>query len=261
MAAFAFQNAVPVNYYIRLDSRIAETETDHSLLLDAVRVETNAQSAVLYGFQAETFEVSAITARTSSEARVRDVGVTLSPATSRWLESIAGPEQGRPAADLNFEKFPEVLQFKVSRLVVVPLRTENRLFGLLALGRSADAIFDSKAIEVSQRAARLLTAVLERDSLQQKLVERKLVERARGILQQRRRLSEEHAYLLLRSNSRRRRMPMVELAREIIEAAFQTEQTHRWQPVNQKKTRRESTRLIPASIIWYISMGLIYCED
>jgi AmiR/NasT family two-component response regulator len=95
------------------------------------------------------------------------------------------------------------------------------LLGLLTLGRPDSTGFDSAAIEVAQRAGRLLLAVLERDSLQQKLLERKLVERAKGILQQRRRLSEEQAYLLLRNNSRRRRMPMVTLAREIIDVSVQ----------------------------------------
>jgi AmiR/NasT family two-component response regulator len=46
------------------------------------------------------------------------------------------------------------------------------------------------------------------------------MERAKGILQARRRLSENQAYLLLRSESRRRRVSMVDLAREIIETQF-----------------------------------------
>src|ERR1019366_3922582 len=94
-----------------------------------------------------------------------------------------------------------------------------QLFGFLTLGRVSETSFDQAALEVAQRAGRLLTAVLERDTLQQKLVERKLVERAKGILQQRRRLSEEQAYLLLRNNSRRRRIPMANLAKEIIQVS------------------------------------------
>jgi hypothetical protein len=229
MAALAFQNTAQGNYYIRLDARLTEIETDHSLLLDAVRLQTNSQTAVLYEFQPETLELNAITARSSTAASVKEVGITLSLGTSRWLESITAPVQGSPAADPNFEKFPEVFQFKLSRLIIVALRTESELLGFMALGRSADVDFDIRAIEVSQRAGRLLTAVLERDSLQQKLLERKLVERAKGILQQRRRLSEEQAYLLLRGNSRRRRIPMVNLAREIIDAAFHTDQAQPWQ--------------------------------
>ena len=225
MAAFALQNFIQTRYYVRLDSSVAERETDHSLLLDAMRSQTNSQTAVIYAFQPDTFEVNAVSARSSVAARLKDVGVTLSGPTSQWLESLAEAVQGSPAAEANFEKFPEALQYQVKRLVVVPLRVENQLFGFLTLGRVSETSFDQAALEVAQRAGRLLTAVLERDTLQQKLVERKLVERAKGILQQRRRLSEEQAYLLLRNNSRRRRIPMANLAKEIIEVSAQA----RWQ--------------------------------
>jgi GAF domain-containing protein len=231
MAAFALQNVSQTRYYIRSDSGAAETETDYALLLDAVRLQTGSETAALYEFQPETSEFNAITSRSSIGARMKDVGVTLSSTTSQWIGSLAGPTQGRPAAEPNFEKFPEVLQYQLKRLAIIPLRTENDLLGLLTLGRLIETTFEPADIEVAERAGRLLTAVLERNSLEQKLLERKLVERAKGILQQRRNLSEERAYLLLRDNSRRRRMPMVNLAKEIIESYVQQDVPRRWQAV------------------------------
>jgi AmiR/NasT family two-component response regulator len=65
---------------------------------------------------------------------------------------------------------------------------------------------------------RIVGALLERDALQSALKERKLVERAKGILQKKERISEENAYLLLRKVSRYRRLPMAEVAREIIQS-------------------------------------------
>lgn len=61
--------------------------------------------------------------------------------------------------------------------------------------------------------ARLLE---ETQEMRRKLEERKLVERAKGLLQQRFSLSEEEAYLRLRNESRRLRRPMRELAEAII---------------------------------------------
>jgi uroporphyrinogen-III synthase len=52
--------------------------------------------------------------------------------------------------------------------------------------------------------------------MQRELESRKLVERAKGILQHRHRLTEEAAYLRLRDQSRRLRRPMKELAEAII---------------------------------------------
>jgi GAF domain-containing protein len=229
MAAFASQQITQTRYYIRLDSSVAGTDTDQTLLLDAARLHTDSQAAVIYGFQPDASELNAVAVRSASAASIKEVGVTLSGATSQWVKSLAGPVQGSPSAEPNFEKFPEVLQYQLKRLIVVPLRTENNLFGLLTLGRLADADFDQRAVEVVQRAGRLLTAVQERDSLQQELLERKLIERAKGILQKRRKLSEEQAYILLHNDSRRRRMPMVNLATEIIETYVQAAGTRRWQ--------------------------------
>ncbi len=47
------------------------------------------------------------------------------------------------------------------------------------------------------------------------------MDRAKGILQQRRRLSEEQAYQLLRDDSRRRGIPMIDVAKEIIDTYVQ----------------------------------------
>jgi GAF domain-containing protein len=114
-----------------------------------------------------------------------------------------------------------VIQHGLGCVLVSPLAGVEGLLGILVLGRrSGDCEFDADAVGVARRSASLLAAALERDSLQQKLQERKLMERAKGILQSRRRLSEHQAYLFLRSESRRRRLPMVDLAREIIEAQF-----------------------------------------
>ncbi len=59
----------------------------------------------------------------------------------------------------------------------------------------------------------------ERDSLQQKLEERKLVERAKGLLMENRGFSENEAYRFLQKSSQERNTPMVDLARKIVLAA------------------------------------------
>ena len=57
----------------------------------------------------------------------------------------------------------------------------------------------------------------EIDNLNRQLADRKLLERAKGLIQTRFQWSEEQAYLHLRNLSRRRRTPMREIALEVIE--------------------------------------------
>ncbi len=70
----------------------------------------------------------------------------------------------------------------------------------------------SKSV-LSEANARLLE---ETQEMKRQLETRKLVERAKGILQSKYKLSEEEAYLRLRNESRRLRRPMKDLAEAII---------------------------------------------
>lgn len=220
MAALAFRNIIQTIDYIRLDASTAETDPDHAFLLDATRSQTGSQTAVVYAYQAEDFGLNAIAARSSIASRAKNSAVTIGVELSERIESLAAPVQGSAGDGRLFDKFPEIFQYRLKRLAVAPLRA-GKLLGLLTLGRAEETSFNPFELETVQRAARLLAAVRERESLQEDLLDRKLVERAKGILQRRRRLSEEQAYRLMRNHSRRRRVPIANLAKEIIEASLQ----------------------------------------
>lgn len=64
-----------------------------------------------------------------------------------------------------------------------------------------------------------LDARRQRDQLEVKLEERKLIERAKGLLMDTRNLSEREAYRFLQKTSQDKNTPMVELARKILLAA------------------------------------------
>ena len=70
----------------------------------------------------------------------------------------------------------------------------------------------SKSV-LAEENARLLE---ETNEMKRQLETRKLVERAKGILQSKYKLTEEEAYLRLRNESRRLRRPMKDLAEAII---------------------------------------------
>jgi response regulator NasT len=59
----------------------------------------------------------------------------------------------------------------------------------------------------------------ERDVLETKLEERKVLERAKGLLMETRKMTEQEAYRFLQKTSQDRNTPMIELARKILLAA------------------------------------------
>jgi len=132
--------------------------------------------------------------------------------------------------DSRFKFFQGLVEDTYEALLSVPLVSGGDLVGVInvhhreAHEHSKDEIgmlvFIGEQLGVAiaksflqQENARLLEATLE---MRRELETRKLVERAKGILQQKHQLSEEEAYLRLRDQSRRLRRPMKELAEAII---------------------------------------------
>ena len=62
-------------------------------------------------------------------------------------------------------------------------------------------------------------AIREKDVLETKLEDRKILDRAKGILMETRNLSEREAYRFLQKSSQDRNTPMIDLARKILLAA------------------------------------------
>jgi signal transduction protein with GAF and PtsI domain len=128
-------------------------------------------------------------------------------------------------------KYPELARRNgLSSLLSVPLLAGRRVIGTLNIYTTeprsfapdeigfANAVAGQAAMAIEN--ARLISETLE---MKRSLEARKVIERAKGILQHRRGVTEEQAYLDLRSESRRLRRPMRDLAEAIVLA----EELHR----------------------------------
>jgi len=128
-------------------------------------------------------------------------------------------------------RYPELARKAgLASLLSVPLLTSHGVIGTLNIYLRDRRTFTKEETLFAQALAGQAAMALENarlisESLEMKrtLEVRKIVERAKGILQQRDGLTEEEAYLHLRSESRRMRRPMRNLAEAIILA----EELHR----------------------------------
>jgi GAF domain-containing protein len=127
------------------------------------------------------------------------------------------------AAEKSYQ-YPELARSTgLTSLLSVPLIIGPRIIGTLNIYSRERRIFTedeigfAKAVAgqaaVAFENARLMSETLE---MKRALEVRKIVERAKGILQYKDGLTEEEAYLRLRNESRRLRRPMQELAEAII---------------------------------------------
>lgn len=132
--------------------------------------------------------------------------------------------------DHRFKRFPALVEDTYEAFLSVPLVNKGDIIGVINVhhrqehehtpdeialltfvGEQMGTAISRSGLE--EENARLLEAAEE---AKRQLEIRKLVERAKGILQFRQNLTEEEAYLRLRNESRRLRRPMRELAEAII---------------------------------------------
>ena len=121
-------------------------------------------------------------------------------------------------------RYPELARKTgLASLLSVPLLTREKVIGTMNIyTREVRTFTDDELgfvnVVAGQAAIAIENARLMSETLEMKrtLEARKLIERAKGILQQKHGLTEEEAYLRLRNESRRLRRPMRDLAEAVI---------------------------------------------
>lgn len=133
-------------------------------------------------------------------------------------------------ADHRFKRFPALIEDTYEAFLSVPLVNKGDIIGVINVHHrkqhehTPDEIAlltfvgEQMGTAISHYGLQEENARLQEEAQEAKrqLEIRKLVERAKGILQSRHNLTEEEAYLRLRNESRRLRRPMRELAEAII---------------------------------------------
>ena len=193
---------------------------------------TECDACLVYLLERDTNE---IVLRASQVPHAQDLGnlrMKMGEGVTGWVAEhksvVALPSNA--AADARFKRFQGLIEDTYEAFLSVPLVSGGDVIGVINVhhrdryNHSADEIAlltfvgeqmggaISKSV-LAEANARLLE---ETQEMKRQLETRKLVERAKGLLQHRHNLTEEEAYLRLRNESRRLRRPMKDLAEAII---------------------------------------------
>jgi uroporphyrinogen-III synthase len=127
------------------------------------------------------------------------------------------------ATDPRFKLFVELPEDRFNAFLSVPLVSQGRLVGVINLQSREACAYSDREIGLISTLGFLVGAEISRARLESEntqlnaqLEVRKVVERAKGILQQDLRLTEEAAYQMLRRESQQRRKSMKDVAEAII---------------------------------------------
>jgi signal transduction protein with GAF and PtsI domain len=193
---------------------------------------TACDACLVYLIEHESNEMVLRASQMPHQADLGNIRIKVGEGVTGWVAEhrsvVALPQNA--AADARFKHFQALVEDTYQALLSVPLVTSGEVIGVINVhhrephqhtpdeialltfvGEQMGGAISKSVLE--EENARLLE---ETQEMKRQLETRKLVERAKGILQYRQNLTEEEAYLRLRNESRRLRRPMRELAEAII---------------------------------------------
>jgi uroporphyrinogen-III synthase len=202
---------------------------------------TACDACLVYLIEHENNEMVLRASQMPHQADLGNIRLKMGEGVTGWVAEhrsvVALP--GNAAADARFKPFQALVEDTYEALLSVPLVSSGDVIGVINVHHRAPHEHTADEIALltfvgeqmggaisksllAEENARLLE---ETQEMKRQLETRKLVERAKGILQYRQGLTEEEAYLRLRNESRRLRRPMRELAEAIILAEDLTRKT------------------------------------
>jgi signal transduction protein with GAF and PtsI domain len=149
------------------------------------------------------------------------VGQGITGWVAEHREPVAVSEKA--ALDPRFQFFHELPEDSYEAFLSVPLMCRGRVVGVINLQHRQPHVYKPRQIRLISTVGFLVGAEIEMArledanvSLSEQLQTRKVVERAKGILQRELGLTEEQSYLALQRQSRQKRRPMKEIAEAIV---------------------------------------------
>ncbi len=149
------------------------------------------------------------------------VGQGITGWVAEHREPVAVAEKA--VQDPRFQFFNELPEDSYEAFLSVPILSRGRVVGVINLQHRQHHVYRRREIRMISTIGFLVGAEIElarleeaNSTLAEQLQTRKLVERAKGILQRDLGLTEEQAYLALQRQSRQKRKPMKEIAEAIV---------------------------------------------
>ncbi|MGO9096432.1 MAG: GAF domain-containing protein [Bryobacteraceae bacterium] len=201
-------------------------------LVDLVVEATGCDACLAYLPDPATGDVVLEASQLPHTAEIGALRIKKGEGVTGWVaEHKSAVALGKKAYDdPRFKKFPTLEEDTYEALLSAPLVAGGEVIGVLNVHHKEPHAHTPEeiglltflgeqmggAIVRSRLAQENVRLQQETEEMKRRLEDRTLVERAKGILQQRFKLSEQDAYLRLRNESRRLRRPMRELAEAVL---------------------------------------------
>jgi signal transduction protein with GAF and PtsI domain len=220
------QESAHIEFLHELGSRIAAADPLHGVLtrvVDFVSSVVKCDACLVYVLEGDKLVLRA--SKIPHAGVVDTLGLPLGQGITGWvaqnLEPVAIPANA--AGDARFKPFGELPEDRFEAFLSVPILSRGKLVGVINVQHRREHHHTQREIRLISTIGFLVGAEVElarletaHSELSDKLETRKVVERAKGILQRDLHLDEESAYAMLRKQSRQKRKSMREIAEAVI---------------------------------------------
>jgi uroporphyrinogen-III synthase len=193
---------------------------------------TDCDACLVYLIEPATGEIVLRASQVPHVAEVGHLSIQMGEGITGWVaehKSVVALSKNA-SSDARFKRFSGLVEDTYEAFCSVPLVAAGEIIGVINVHHREQHDYTPESISLltfvgeqmggALSRSRLLDEnarlVEETQEMKRQLETRKLVERAKGILQYKFNLTEEEAYLRLRNESRRLRRPMRDLAEAII---------------------------------------------
>lgn len=219
-------DTLEVDFLHELSSRMAAADPMHEVLdrvVEFAAALVKCDSCLVYVLQNEEL---VLRASKNPHPDVLDhlklhMGQGITGWVAEHLEPVAVSRNA--SQDPRFKFFNELPEDRYEAFLSVPLLCRGRSVGVINLQHRQPHVYTKRQVELISMIGFLVGAEIEmarlegeNSHLSQQLETRKLVERAKGILQRDLGLTEEQAYLALQRQSRQKRRSMKEVAEAVV---------------------------------------------
>ena len=217
-----------VDFLHEIGGRLTTTEGFHAVLDRVVEFASalvKCDSCLIYVLEGEDLVLRA--SKNAHPDVVDRLKLRVGQGITGWVaqhhEPVAIAEKA--AQDPRFQFFHELPEDSYEAFLSVPLMCRGRLVGAINLQHRRPHTHKPREIRLISAIGVLVGAEIElarmeemNSHLTDQLQTRKVVERAKGIFMRRLNLDEPEAHKRLQQESQKRRIPMAELAKRIIES-------------------------------------------
>lgn len=182
-------------------------------------------SCLIYFYDREKKEAKLVSSRRPHEKLIGKINLKAGEGITGWVVTHKKTVVLEKYAykDERFKFFKELPEDRYEAFLSVPIIDRVGVVGVINLQHKLIYKFSSEQVKTVEAVVKIVASAFEKivldrriDQLENKLEERKLIERAKGILMKEKKMTEDEAYKLIRQEAMKKRKSMRDIAQALI---------------------------------------------